>query len=488
MRVFIAGLGTETNTFAPILTGMNAFQEGGLYRGDASRSCDGLDGIVARTWRRLADDAAFSVREGLFARAQPSGPTIQAAYEDLRDEIVAGAVSEGGADIVLLHLHGAMVATACLDCEGDLLSALRRALPGAVIGAVLDPHCHLTPAMREAADALVLLKEYPHTDYQERAEDLFRICAQAAARTIRPVMSVFDCRMVGFYPTGEGPMAECVAHLRRLEKQPRVLSASIVHGFPWGDTPDTGAKVLVLTDGDADLGARLAQEAGDAFYRRRAALQPRYPGIEAALDEAAAASGRIVLADTADNAGGGAPSDNTALLAALLARPEIRPAAIGCFWDPQAVAFCADAGLGARFNLRLGGKCGPASGAPLDLPVTVKAICEDHSQTKLAGSRQRFGPSVWLESDGVDIVVTSLRSQTFAPDAFEGLGISLADARVIAVKSSRHFHANFKDLASKTIYVATPGALQMDFAAIPFERKSDLAYFPRVADPLSLKP
>ncbi len=485
MRVFTAGLITETNTFAPWPTGRRGFSEIGPFRGDATtRGRDDETGIVAGIWKRLAESDGHDFAEGFFAHAQPSGPTVQSVYEEYREEILEGLRAHRQVDVALFFLHGAMVSTACDDCEGDILARARVILgPAAVIGAMLDPHCHLTPRMIEAADAIVLIKEYPHVDYPERARDLYEICARAALGRCRPVMHLFDCRMVGFYPTTTEPMAGLVTRMREAQARPGVLSVGFGHGFPWGDTPETGARVLVVADADPHLAESVATAIGHAIYDQRAALLPRYPGIPAALARAADATGVTVLADTADNPGGGAPSDNPSLLAAML-QAGLRRAAYASLWDPVTVMACAEAGVGASLPLRLGGKCGVASGAPLDVVATVKAFVPEHTQQELGPGRCRMGDSVWLEIGGVDVVVMSVRTQIFSPDAFTGLGIDLARKRIIAVKSSRHFQANFAPIADELIAVATPGALQMDFAAIDYRKKRDRHFFPRVADPL----
>jgi microcystin degradation protein MlrC len=486
MRIFIGGIGTETNTFAPWPTGLRGFEEGGLFRGDcAVKEPGGEIDLLVRLWRERAASDGHELVEGLFAMAQPSGPTLRAVYEGLRDEIVTALRREGPFDLILLYLHGAMIAFEYDDCEGDLI-AQARAVVGdrAVIGVELDPHCHLTSLMLDTADAVVLMKEYPHTDYLERAAELYTIGVGQVLGRLHPVMAAFDCRMVGFYPTTGGPMAALVERLRAVERRPGVLSASIVHGFPWGDTPEAGTKILVVADGDAALAAATAREIGLALYAARDALLPRFPDVEAGLDEAARTPGRVVVADTADNAGGGAPSDNVSLLGAMLQRG-LRDAALGSVWDPIAVQTCAEAGVGATFQLRLGGKCGPASGAPLDLIVTVRALRADHAQTGLGGALVPMGAAAWIEAGGIDIVVNSIRTQIFAPDAFTGLGIDLGAKRLIAVKSSWHFQAHFAPIADHIIALATPGALQADFAAIPYRKKRDLDFFPRVADPLA---
>lgn len=482
MRIFAAGLATETNTFAPDPTGWRDFEQGGLFRGDAGAGGSAPQNLVARWYRERAAADGHDFVEGLFAWAQPSGPTEQAVYEALRDEIVA-AVRGGGFDVVLLYLHGAMVATACDDCEGDLLRAIRAvAGPRCVIGAELDPHCHLSEAMVEAADVLIAMKEYPHTDFLERAAELYAICTRAAAGELKPVSAVVDCRMIGFYPTTHSPMAELLARLREAERAPGVLSLSFVHGFPWGDTPDTGSKMLAIADGDAELARGSARRLARAFYAQRRALLPKLPDIDTALNEVVRGSGTVVLADTADNPGGGAPGDNVSLLRALLER-RCRRAVYGCVWDPEAAAAAAAAGVGASLELRLGGRCGVASGEPLALRATVRAVRERHEQAGLGVSRVALGLSVWLECEGIDVAVISLRNQTFAPDAFTGLGISLENRRLIAVKSSQHFRTHFAPLAHRVIAVATPGAIQMDFATIPYRKRRDLDFFPRVPDP-----
>ncbi len=485
MRLFTAGLITETNTFAPWPTGRRGFSENGPFHGDATtHGRDAETGVLAAAWKDLAARDGIAFAESLFAHAQPSGTAVQSVYEEYRDEILSDLKSRGPFDIALFFLHGAMVSAGCDDCEGDILARARAILgPEAKIGALLDPHCHLTPQMIEAADAIVLIKEYPHIDYLERGRELYDICVRAVRKECRPVMRLFDCRMIGFYPTTSEPMAGFVRLMKQAETRPGVLSVSFGHGFPWGDTPETGSKVLVVADGDAVLAETVASEVGHAIYDARKVLLPRYPDINRALDQARNCKGVAVLADAADNAGGGAPSDNVALLKAMLDAGVDR-AVFGCIWDPVTVQACAEAGVGATFPLRIGGKCGPASGAPLDVIATVRAVVPNHSQKDLGPARCPMGDAVWLEIGGIDVVVMSVRTQTFSPDAFTGLGIDLASKKIIALKSSWHFQASFGPIAEKLIPVATPGALQMDFAAIAYRKKRDLEFYPRIADPL----
>jgi microcystin degradation protein MlrC len=481
MRVFMACLATETNTFAPFPTGLSAFEQDGIVRDGSLRPNTGF-AVVLQTLRRLAEAAGDEVVESISAFAQPAGKTVRAVYEGLRDEILTDLRSAGEIDLVLLVLHGAMVAEGYDDCEGDIIGRARAIVPGAVIGMELDPHCHLTETMVAEADVIVIIKEYPHIDARERAQEMFDLCRGAALGRIDPVAALIDTRMIGLYPTFDPPMSDIVADLRAAEAKAGILSASIAHGFPYADVEDVGTRVVIYSDGDPQGAKDVAVALARRLYDSRRALVLDFPDIATSLERASSLNGRVVLGDYADNPGGGAAGDATIFLRALLER-RVTDAAIGCFWDPIVANICVDAGVGAKLLVRLGGKCG--SEDPLELEVEVMAIREDHSQGAF-GARQALGRSVWLRHAGVDIAVCSVRAQVFEPDAFTGLGMNLEDKRLVVVKSSAHFQAGFKKSADHLWCVRTPGALSLDFAAMPYTKR-DGDYFPRVEDPWALR-
>lgn len=486
MKTFIASLATETNSFSPLPTGLAGFQEGGLYHGDATRQPVSYWTGALHLWRARAEARGWDVAESLATFAQPAGPVVGPVYQALRDEILTDLAAALPVDMVLLGLHGAMIAQGCDDCEGDLIQRIRALAPNARIGGLLDPHCHMTEAMLTGADALICFKEYPHIDIEARAEELFTLIADAAEGKTNPVMRDHDCRIIMAMPTPEGPMRAWVDAMIARESEPGVLSLSLVHGFPWGDHPRTGARALAITDGDPALAERMARELAQKLWdERRAIFQPVHD-IPTALDMAQAEPrGPVVLADMSDNAGGGAPSDATFLLRAMLDRG-MHDFATGIFWDPVAVRICQDAGEGAQLALRLGGKCGPMSGDPLDLTVTVRRIATGLSQ-RFGRLPQGLGTAVWLSTGAkgdIDIVINDSRTQTFHPEAFTGLGIDLGSRRYVCVKSSNHYRAGFAPIASRIVPVATPGAITPDFTAIPYTRRAP-NYWPKVEDPFA---
>jgi microcystin degradation protein MlrC len=488
MKFFIAHLATETNTFAAAPTGQGAFEEIGIYHGDASTRDPQGAGAFMRFLRGLIEADGNEVAESLCTLAQPGGRTVRHVYEALRDTILADLQAAMPVDAVQLLLHGAMAAEGYNDCEGDLAARIRDIVgPGVPIGMELDLHCHFTALMQASSDVIISFKEYPHVDTDERGRELYRILVDAAAGRVKPVSAVFDCKMVGLWHTTREPMQGFVRRMAAAEREPGVLSVSLGHGFPWGDVPEAGAKLWVVTDNDPALARSVADRLGRAFWDLRERIGAQVIGIDAALDAAAVVKGQgpVVLADVADNPGGGAAGDATFILRRMLERG-VGNAVVGALWDLGAVHVCRQAGVGAQLDLRIGGKCGPASGQPVDLRVTVRAIVADHSQSAL-GTRERLGDCVWVEAKhglpgGLHIVLASIRTQTYGMDAFTGMGLSLADKDIVVVKSTQHFHAEFAPLARQVLYVSTPGAMDFDFAAIPYRARS-LDYWPRVADP-----
>lgn len=487
MKLFIGGLITETNTFSPLPTGRANYAETALFFGDASRCKARWGSSALNTWRRMAEGAGMEVNEGLFAMAQPAGPTIRSVYDEFSNALVSG-VRESKADIVLLSLHGAMVADELDDCEGDIIRRIREAAgPDTVIGVELDLHCHITRAMIDAADVIVTYKEYPHTDVADIAEQIFRLCVRARAGEITPVPTLLDCRMINIWRTTFEPMQSFVSKLREAESNKNILAVSFAHGFPWGDVEEGGAKFLIYTDKAPEAGGKLAAELFEALWAIRKRTGLPCVSFDEALDIAARSkeggdSKPAVIADVTDNPGGGAPGDNTDLLKKII-RSGVKNAAMSPLWDPQAVRICFEAGEGAKIPLRVGGKCGLASGSPLDLVVRVRKLGRDIMQT-LRGVNIAMGDCAWIETAGVDIVLNSIRTQTLGPDAFSRLGVDPLKRDILFVKSMNHFAAEFGPISRTLIYVSGAGALNVDFSSIPYV-KLKRSMWPKVSDPFN---
>jgi microcystin degradation protein MlrC len=346
-----------------------------------------------------------------------------------------------------------------------------RALVGetCVIGVELDPHCHLTLKRCRLADIIVLFKEYPHTDFAERGEEVVDLVLRTIRREIKPVKSVFDCRLIASFPTSIQPMRGLVDKIVALEGKDRVLSVSIGHCFPYGDVPECGARTLVITDDAKQHGDRLATEIGRELIALREGAAPPFHDVDGAIDAALGIpGGPIVVADTTDNAGGGAPSDNTTFLHRLIARG-VQGAAVAPIWDPIAVRHAFDAGEGARLPFRFGGKTALSSGPPVDAEVEIIRCVKNAHQT-FAGAIVPLGDVASIRTGGVEAVLISTRAQAMGTDLFSNFGIDPTKRKILVVKSNQHFYASFSQIAAKVLYAEGDGALPRDHRKLPWRK------------------
>ena len=482
MRLFAASLATETNSFSPIPTSRASYEET-LYfppgkHPDRPTPCTAPLFVA----RRRAKQEGFALIEGSSLWAEPSGPTLQASYESMRDEILAQCRAAMPLDGVLLGLHGAMVADGCDDCEGDIIARVREIVgPKAVIGVELDPHCHLAEKRVRGADIIILYKEYPHTDFVERAEDLVTLVVKTVRGEIKPVMSLYDCGMIDVFPTSREPGRGFVDKMQKLEGRDGVLSVSLGHGFTQGDVAEQGTRTLIVTDNAKARGDALAQELSAEIRAKRGTWYPPYLSYDDAITAAyAELKGPVVVADPSDNAGGGAASDNTNIIRRLLERG-MAGAAVGPVWDPVAVQFCHAAGVGATIPLRFGGKIAPTSGLPIDAHATVIGLVREGVQS-FGSAKVKFGDGAGIRVKGVEVALIAHRTQALGTEIFSAVGIDLASKKYIGVKSTNHFYAAYAPLAAKVLYCDGEGPSPLDARKYPFT-KARRSIWPHAALP-----
>ncbi|MTH79742.1 M81 family metallopeptidase [Paracoccus aestuariivivens] len=493
MRIFTASLATETNTFSPVPTDLQAFHAGFYAPPGEHPDTPTLCSSVVPILRRRGRIEGFEVIEGTSCWAEPAGLIQRQTYETLRDQILAELTAAMPVDAVILGLHGAMVAQGYDDPEGDLLQRIRDLVgTDVLISAEFDPHSHLTAERVRNLDLMAAFLEFPHTDFEERGEHVVELSLKALRGQIRPVISTFDCQMITIYPTSREPMRSFVDRLSKMQGQGGVLSISVIHGFMAGDVADMGTRIVVVTDGDKPTGEALARQLGHELYAMRHDTAMPMFDTETGLDHALSLRAEqpqlpVVIADVWDNPGGGVAGDATHILRRMLER-DFHNFAVATLWDPIAVGFCHAAGEGAQLDIRVGGKSTGLGGEPLDLRVTVMRVLDQGWQS-FRNSRVSLGRVAVIRPVGsdTDIILISNRSQTYEPDIFSNLGIDFADKAYLLVKSTNHFHAGFAPVASDIVYIAAPTSYPTDPAKTLY-RKASPKLWPRVTDPLGLDP
>jgi microcystin degradation protein MlrC len=431
-RVFLGSIATETNTFSPLRTDILDFKESFYASPGQHPKTPTLCSAIYPAARARADELNWQIIEGTASWAEPGGIVNQQTWEFLRDQLVKELKAAMPVDIVLLGLHGAMVSQDCLDCEGELVSAVREIVgPSAIIGATFDPHSHLSELRTENLNLITVFKEFPHTDFVQVAEVLVELTHLASLGKVKPVISTFDCKMIEVLPTSREPMRSFIDKIKLLETQNNILSISVIHGFMAGDVPDLGSRILVITDNAKSEGDRLAAELGFELFSMRGKTRPEFLTAKVAFDTAEiSTASTVVIADVWDNPGGGVPGDSTILLREMLKRG-IKDAALATIWDPIAVRTCFSAGVGATFRLRFGAKLSEFAGEPLDADVIVRQTMREAVQS-FGQSVVPLGDAVWIEVGGID----------------------LKKKKILVVKSTNHFYDAFSRISDDILYAA----------------------------------
>ncbi len=462
MRVFCASIATETNTFSPLRTDFSDFAQSFYARPGEHPKTPTLCSAIFPALRARSDAGEIELVEGTATWAEPGGLVKRSTWVRLRDEVLDQLRAALPVQAVILGLHGAMIADGHDDCEGELIEAVRQiAGPAARIGVTFDPHSHLSERRVLNADVITVFKEFPHTDFVETGEACVDLTLRAALGQINPVLSIFDVRMMDVLPTSRAPMRGFVDKMTELEATGAVLSASAIHGFMAGDSPDLGAKIIIVTDNDKTKGDQIARELGHELFSFRGITRPEFLSPEAALTKAAQSqTGPVIIADVWDNPGGGVAGDSTIMLRKAMDMG-LTSVALGTIWDPMAVRLCHAAGVGATLDLRFGGKTSAHAGMPIDARVKVRHIALDANQS-FGTSIVPLGNCAVIRLGSIDVVLNSNRAQTFSPDLFSNLGIDPMTTKVLIVKSTNHFHGAFAHIAADILYAEVDGPYPHD--------------------------
>ena len=468
MRVATGGLSHESSTFTPVQTTRESYAERFLLEGDdILRTFAGtntpIGGFIAG-----AQAHDFELIPTLFGEPQPSAPTPRPLYDELLGRMLEGIANALPLDGVLLELHGSMAvgdldaADGLGDAEGHLLAAVRETVgPEVPVVAQLDIHSNVSQQMVAMADVLIGRETFPEIDMAARGRECADVLVRIVREGLRPKMALHQIPMAwGLNQvTAHPPMRDAIAELHRIEALPGVVCGSIATCFFLADVPDMGASVYIVTDDDQAQAQQYADQLGNWVYERREGWQLELSSARAAL-EGAQEVGRypIILADMQDNTGGGSPGDSTGVLRTFIDM-QLEDACVLYIVDPEAVARCQEAGVGARLALEVGAKSSPLQGTPVPMEVEVAAVSDgvfQYDGPMYAGLSGNMGPSAHIVQGGIHVLLVSGREQPFDTAFSRSLGLDPRQMRYICVKSSAHFRAGFESWAGAIHVVAEP--------------------------------
>jgi microcystin degradation protein MlrC len=474
-RIAIGGIVHETNTFAPMLTPLEAFSQEGdsaileRWRGSHSSMGGVLQGIA---------DAVYKPVPLLYAAAMPSGLVTRDAYQNLLNRLLTMLRAAAPVDGVLLVLHGAMVAEGQDDCEGEILEQVRAVVDCPIVS-TLDMHGSLTPKMVDSANALVAFNQNPHLDTYDRGLEAAALLRRIIEEGIKPVKALARPGiLLNALATGTTRLPLRAIHERAAEfkQNPCVLNISIMGGFAYSDIPDAGVSILVTTDDDEKLASEMAQALSAVAWDYREAAKDTGVQVGEAVRRAVAAEHfPVILADIGDNVGGGSPGDGTVLLRALI-EADVQDAVV-VLADPQVVEQATVAGLGAEIEVMVGGKVDDWHGEPVRVRGVVENLTDGRFTTggkdhfaNIYGQAVNMGRCARLRCGGITLLLTEKKTPPGDLEQLRSQGIIPEAQKIIVVKSTIAFRGAYEPIAGDIIEVDTPGLCAVSLDVFPYQK------------------
>jgi microcystin degradation protein MlrC len=476
VRIAVAMYGQETSSFSPVPTTLDTFRLYGLFEGDDILThcrdvgamggfLETMDAALGSSWTPVPLVHGWAGASGAL-----TADTLAWFEERLRHHL-AGAPEF---DAFYFGLHGAAVADGEPDTEGYLLRVVRDIVGNDVpLVASLDHHANLTQAMVDHLDAFVAHRTQPH-DQPDTGRLAARLLLGMLQDGARPTVAWRKIPLLTHqeqFLTAAGPMKAWFDLAREMETRPGVLSTSTLPMQPWLDVPEGGWAAAVVTDDDADLAERLADELAHHAWDHRDDFSKldSIPIPEAIQRADEAQRGLVVLTDTGDNIWGGGAGDSTHILAEMIRRP-VQHMALLPMMDPETVQAAVDAGVGATITRAVGGKLDPACGPPLQVTARVAAIGGGVLRVPLLGFESfDMGRAALLEIGHVRLVVTEKRGVSGNhPAVYEHFGIDVSQARMVVVKTASNWQF-YDDFMDQVIRVDTPGATTSHLEDLPWQ-------------------
>jgi microcystin degradation protein MlrC len=480
-RIAVAGFQHETNTFAPLRATLADFEQADAWPGLTTGAAlfDAVKGInlPAAGFIDEARSLGHELVPLLWCSAQPSAHVTRDAYETILRRLLDALSDARSLDAVYLDLHGAMAAEHIDDADGETLARVRHAVgPDVLVVASLDFHANVSARMVEQADGLVSFRSYPHVDMTETGaraaalvHDLLKHRAPARRHRALPFLMPLtsQCTLVE-------PLRSLIELAQRLERSP-IASLCLTPGFPAADVPECGPAAFGYARDEQTL-ERATTELFESTLACERDFSLELVGVDEATRLARDADvprGRpIVLADTQDNPGAGGNADTTSLLKALLAQ-NVDGVLAGVMWDPSCAARAHEAGQAAVLEMALGAHSGFEGETPLVARFAVERLGDGRfigTGPFYCGGRFDLGPMALLRTGSMRVVVASRKQQAADAAMFRHVAAEPADSRVLVLKSSVHFRADFGEMASRVVLVEAPGPNVADPAKLPFTR------------------
>ncbi len=474
MRIALASLIQESNTFAPMLATMQSFRDDYLLTGPEVR-------VLRGTFTEIG--GFFDVLEGagveaipiLVAHAISGGPVDIATFVELRERLLESLAAAEPFDAVLIALHGAMVVEGEDDGSGALLTAIRAMVGARPIGTTLDSHANVTAQMVNQADVIVGYRTFPHVDQYETGQRAARLLLDVLAGRLRPTIALAKLPMLQPAEThvvDREPLLSLWQQIEQFRGSQHIVDGGLFPVQPWLDLPDVGFSVLITTNGSLNTAQDVSRDLALRAWARRHDFRVPLLSADEAIRKALSTNGQpIVLSDSADGPGAGSPGDSTVVLKSLL---DLGGGATSMLTmvDPEGVEICAARGPGATVRLKVGAKRDRFS-VPIEVEGIVRFVGDvqfDFTSANI-GTVGRMGRTAVMNIGSISLVLSERPVPTHDPALYRAVGLEPTKAKIVVVKSPAQFRAAYELLARDIINLDTPGHSAPNLRRLPYVRR-----------------
>ncbi|HAK47233.1 MAG TPA: hypothetical protein DCO79_15105 [Spirochaeta sp.] len=394
------------------------------------------------------------------------GPLEAALYERFKQEMIEGLRAGGKLDGIYMVLHGAMGVEGMRDPEGDLLEAARSVVGDIPIGISHDLHANITRRRVELADFIVGYKTNPHRDHFETGYHSMQILIDTVFGKINPVMEIRKIPML----TGGGmevdflsPMNKVFSWMKKRERDDDVLAISNFMVHIWLDDEELGWTSVAVTDGDRELAVSIADELAMMDWAVKDVHMPDRLTAAEAIKKAEKKKfsrlfGPMIICDSADAVGAGAPGENTWILRELIdSGTELRVHLP--LRDRQAAIEAYGAGIGEELSLNLGGTLDVVYNRPLE-----------YTGTLISRHDTRYGKTAVVRYNNIYVVLTELAAAVNGPEYFTDIDLGVWNADIIVVKNLFPFRYKFLLQNRGTLNVETPGTTSVNVYELDYHK------------------
>ena len=458
-RVAVLGFLLESNNFSPTTTEADyrkrCYLQGEEITAELAKEAPKLPSEVvgfAAEMNTLGVD--WELVPIVVADAEPGGSIDQEFFWATLKLMEGYLRAAGDLDGVYVVSHGAMRATEEFDPDARVYEMVRDVVGhGVPLLATLDLHANVSEPMATLTDVLVAYLTNPHVDQRARAAEAARIMVEMwdGMKPHQHFIKVPIAAPTVTLLTAEGPYADLIDY-GQTKTGGDILNVSVTAGFIYSDSPKCGMSVIVTSRNDPAPGEALARDIAARAWADRERFKKELTPLDRAT-ELAASLGRdpsqaaCIMADCADNPGGGG-SGNTTFITRAFTDAGVDGAFIGLLIDPTVAAEAHKAGEGAHIDVTFNATPRTEFDEPLTLSVSVEKLTDGSFAGRrglLKGRAIELGPCALLKCGGVLIGVASNRKQCADPMMIEQFGLDIADLRTVVVKSRGHFRAGFDE-------------------------------------------